>query len=167
MNVIIKLNECQIGSTKKKLPNSAELRQGFSCYKEIPVCFPPLLWILRIAQLHQSCDRYYYVPKKVRIFSKTSKYRSVKVRILMKKCLYFTHVSIQTCLERLTTVRLVDCQAGFSSLCIIIDREILSQPNNNHNPDNKTTITVVCLRQSNRWEPPPPTQTQNYIIGQK
>ena len=27
----------------------------------------------------------------------------------------------------------------------------LSQPN------NKTTITVVGLRQSNRWEPPPPT----------
>ena len=31
---------------------------------------------------------------------------------------------------------------------------ILSQPNNNHNPNNKTTITVVELRQSNHWEPP-------------
>ena len=29
---------------------------------------------------------------------------------------------------------------------------ILSQPNNNHNPNNKTTITVVGLRLSNRWE---------------
>ena len=36
----------------------------------------------------------------------------------------------------------------------------LSQPHNNHNPNNKTTITVVGLRLSNRWElppkPPPP-----------
>ena len=29
---------------------------------------------------------------------------------------------------------------------------LLSQPNNNHNPNNKTTITVVGLRQSNHWE---------------
>ena len=35
--------------------------------------------------------------------------------------------------------------------------KFLSQPNNNHNPNNKTTITVVGLRQSNRWEPPPTT----------
>ena len=28
----------------------------------------------------------------------------------------------------------------------------LSQPNNNHNPNNKTTLTVVGLRLSNRWE---------------
>ena len=49
--------------------------------------------------------------------------------------------------------------------------QILSQPNNNHNPNNKTTITVVGLRLSNRWEhhppPPPPPQTQNYMIEQK
>ena len=36
----------------------------------------------------------------------------------------------------------------------------LSQPNNNHNPNSKTTITVVGLRLSNCWEyhhhPPPP-----------
>jgi len=52
---------------------------------------------------------------------------------------------------------------------------LLSQPNNNHNPNNKTTITVVGLRLSNRWEPPPTTyhlpttttQTQNYMIEQK
>ena len=31
----------------------------------------------------------------------------------------------------------------------------LSQPNNNHNPNNKTTLTVVGLRLINRWEPPP------------
>ena len=47
----------------------------------------------------------------------------------------------------------------------------LSQPNNNHNPNHKTTITVVGMRLSNRWEPPPPTttttQTQNYMIEQK
>ena len=35
----------------------------------------------------------------------------------------------------------------------------LSQPNNNHNPNNKTTITVVGLRESNRWKPPPPPPT--------
>ena len=29
---------------------------------------------------------------------------------------------------------------------------LLSQPNNNHKPNNKTTITVVGLRLSNRWE---------------
>ena len=45
---------------------------------------------------------------------------------------------------------------------------LLSQPNNNHNPNNKTTITTVGLRQSNHWEhPPPPPQTQNYMIEQK
>ena len=35
--------------------------------------------------------------------------------------------------------------------------EILSQPNNNHNPNNKTTITVVGLRLTNCWEYHPPT----------
>ena len=29
---------------------------------------------------------------------------------------------------------------------------ILSQPNNNYNPNNKTTITVVGMSLSNRWE---------------
>ena len=45
---------------------------------------------------------------------------------------------------------------------------ILSQPNNNHNPNNKTTITLVGLKLSNRWKhhPPPPPQTQNYMIEQ-
>ena len=41
----------------------------------------------------------------------------------------------------------------------------LSQSNNNHNPNNKTTINVVGLRQSNHWNttthqqqhPQPPT----------
>ena len=28
----------------------------------------------------------------------------------------------------------------------------MSQPNNNHNPNNKTIITVVGLRKSYRWE---------------
>ena len=31
-------------------------------------------------------------------------------------------------------------------------KTILPQPNNNHNPNNKTTISVVGLRLSNRWE---------------
>ena len=31
----------------------------------------------------------------------------------------------------------------------------LSKPNNNHNPKNKTTKTVVGLRLSNHWEPYP------------
>ena len=46
----------------------------------------------------------------------------------------------------------------------------LSQPNNNHNPNNKATITVVGLRLCNHWEPPPPPpppQTQNYMIELK
>jgi len=39
---------------------------------------------------------------------------------------------------------------------------LLSQSNNNHKPNNKTTITVIELRQSNRWEyPPPPPPTTN------
>ena len=38
----------------------------------------------------------------------------------------------------------------------------LSQPNNNHKPNNKTTITVVGSRLSNRWEPPPPTTTHHH-----
>ena len=33
----------------------------------------------------------------------------------------------------------------------------LSQPNNNHNPKDKTTKTVVGLRLSNRWEYPTTT----------
>ena len=32
------------------------------------------------------------------------------------------------------------------------EKKLLSQPNNNHNPNNKTTITVVGLRLSNHWE---------------
>ena len=40
---------------------------------------------------------------------------------------------------------------------------LLSQPNNNHNPNNKTTITVVGMRLSNRWEPPPPTTTNSKL----
>ena len=42
-----------------------------------------------------------------------------------------------------------------------------------NNPNNKTSITVVGLRQSNCWEPPPPPtptptpQFQNYTIEQK
>ena len=46
---------------------------------------------------------------------------------------------------------------------------LLSQPNNNHNPTNKTTITVVGLGQSNHWEHHhyPPPKTQNYMIEQK
>ena len=54
---------------------------------------------------------------------------------------------------------------------IVLDQQpLLSQPNNNQNPNNKTTITVVGLRQRNCWEHPPPThpppQTQNYMIEQ-
>ena len=43
----------------------------------------------------------------------------------------------------------------------------LSQPNNNHNPKNKATITVVGVRLSNTWEttttthPPPATHHTN------
>ena len=48
--------------------------------------------------------------------------------------------------------------AGFDVIAIEKSFNILSQPNNNHNPNNKTTITVVGLRQSNCWEPPPPTR---------
>ena len=44
---------------------------------------------------------------------------------------------------------------------------LLSQPNNSRNTNNKTTKTVVGLRQSNRLEPPPLTQTANYMIEQK
>ena len=40
--------------------------------------------------------------------------------------------------------------------------KLFPQPNNNHIPNNKITKTVVGLRLSNRWEPPPPTtETQN------
>ena len=45
-------------------------------------------------------------------------------------------------------------KSNFSSVYII-----LSQPNNNLNPNNKTTKTVVGLRLSNRWEYPPPPST--------
>ena len=34
----------------------------------------------------------------------------------------------------------------------VTNGNLLSQPNNNHNPNNKTTIIVVGLRLSNRWE---------------
>ena len=39
-------------------------------------------------------------------------------------------------------------------------KQILSQPNNNHNPNHnhKTPKTVVGLRLSNRCEPPPPPE---------
>ena len=47
----------------------------------------------------------------------------------------------------------------------------LSQPNNNHDPNNKTTKTKVGLGLSNRWEttthPLTTTQTQNYMIEHK
>merc|ERR1712121_569301 len=43
--------------------------------------------------------------------------------------------------------------------------KFLSQPNNNYNPNNKTTITVVGLRLSNRWEyhHHPPTHTNSKL----
>ena len=41
----------------------------------------------------------------------------------------------------------------------VFTRFLLSQPNSNHNPNNKTTINVVGLRLSNHWVPP--TQIQN------
>ena len=41
--------------------------------------------------------------------------------------------------------------------------KLLSQPDNNHNPNNKTTITVVELRLGNRWEPPPPPTTHRNL----
>ena len=48
---------------------------------------------------------------------------------------------------------------GFARLgtidIIFSKKDLLSQPN------NKTTITVVGWRQSNRWEPPPPPTTRN------
>ena len=43
------------------------------------------------------------------------------------------------------------------------DGLLLSQPNNNYNQDNKTTIAVVGLRQSNCWEPPPTTHTNSKL----
>ena len=49
---------------------------------------------------------------------------------------------------------------------MLADDKILSQPNNNHNLNNKTTITVVGLKQSKRWEYHPPPGTQNYMIEQ-
>ena len=63
----------------------------------------------------------------------------------------------------------IRAQLTISDHLILISGAKLSQPNNNHNPNNKTTITVVGLRLSNRWEPPPTTttQTQNYMIEQK
>ena len=47
------------------------------------------------------------------------------------------------------------------SSCIHFIWNLLSQPNNNHNPNNKTTITVVGLIQSNRWEPASPPIQKN------
>ena len=43
----------------------------------------------------------------------------------------------------------------------------MSQPNNNQNPNNKITKTVVGLRLSNHWKPPRTTGTQNCRIEQK
>ena len=44
-----------------------------------------------------------------------------------------------------------DCKNPCERISYFLSR-ILSQPNNNHNPYNKTTITVVGLRLSNSWE---------------
>ena len=43
----------------------------------------------------------------------------------------------------------------------------LSQPNNNHNSNDKTTKTVVGLRLSNRWEPLPPQELKTTLGPQK
>ena len=40
---------------------------------------------------------------------------------------------------------------------------LLSQPNDNHNPSNKTTKTVVGLRLSNRWEYHPHHHTNSRL----
>ena len=45
------------------------------------------------------------------------------------------------------------------NLSIGHENPLFSQPNNNYNPDNKTTKTVVGLRQSNCWKPLPTTST--------
>ena len=48
---------------------------------------------------------------------------------------------------------------------LFVSTILLSQPNNNFNPNNKTTKTVVGLRLSNRWETThhhhPPTTTHH------
>ena len=54
----------------------------------------------------------------------------------------------------------------------LIHSQLLSQPNNNTKANNKPTITVLGLRQSNHWKPtthhhPPPPGIQNYMIEQK
>ena len=49
---------------------------------------------------------------------------------------------------------------GCAKMQICLGACLLSQPNKNHNPNNKTTITVVGLRQSNHWQHhPTPTTT--------
>ena len=57
----------------------------------------------------------------------------------------------------------IEMDPTFTTILSMIRAFILSQPNNNHNPNNKTTITVVGLRLSNHWEyhhhPPTPTPT--------
>ena len=43
----------------------------------------------------------------------------------------------------------------------------LSQPNNNYNPNNKTTITVIGLRLSNYWEYHPHTTHPHHHTNSK
>ena len=61
---------------------------------------------------------------------------------------------------------LLYAQMNLIPFCLFEIDNFLSQPNNNHNPNNKTTITVVGLRQSN-WmgtPPPPPRVSHNFPI---
>ena len=53
---------------------------------------------------------------------------------------------------------------GFTFVIHLVSLSFLIQmslPNNNHNPNSKTTIAVVELRQNNCWEHPPSTHHTN------
>ena len=100
-------------------------------------------------------------------------YNSIKLILLdsLLQGVRATEIQTATCLIWLTLYYMIHfgkrlqrrklptatCQIQQSLTSLILfskrfPRVLLSQPNNNHNPNNKTTITVVGLRPSNRLE---------------
>ena len=84
-------------------------------------------------------------------------------------------IGLKKWLGQLGTQALILVKHVSGCACILSQPNNSQNPNKSQNPNNKTTKTVVGLRQTSRWEPPPPptyhlpptTGTQNYMIEQK
>ena len=103
---------------------------------------------------------YIFFYKKVKL----SNALAIKFRRTLKSYINIYNIYVQ-CLQILRSqpqVRELRTRRARKSQCFT-----LSKSNNNQNPNNKTTKTVVGMRLSNRWEPLPPSTTHHHHTNSK